>query len=77
MSRNRLTDQTIANIKAAEQAQLVKVPLGWQVELSKETKSIPLADKVSRPVVYSSKEAARRALGRYNPALEISLKPEF
>ncbi len=74
MTRNRLTEQAIANIKAAKEAKLEKNPCGWQVKLASETASVPLADKANRPVVYPSKEAAKRALGRHNDAIEISVK---
>jgi hypothetical protein len=77
MSRNRLTDQAIANVKAAENAELEKGFFGYQVHLRKGPTSVTLVDKTNRPVVYTSKDAAKRALGRHNCDLRISLKPQI
>jgi len=75
--RNRLTDQAIADIKAATSAQLEKVSFGWQVVLEKGGARIALEDKTDRPVVYTSKDAAKRSLERHNEDINISLKPRF
>ena len=77
MPRNRLTDQAIANVMAADVAELQKAPGGWQVHLSSAKGSIALADKHQRPVTYSSKDAAKRALARHNPAIDVAIKPQI
>lgn len=76
-SKNRLTDQAIANVKAATRAQLEEVASGWQVCLASEAASIRLADKHNRPVIYTSKDAAKRSLARHNEAIHISFKPQI
>ena len=77
MSRNRLTDQAITNVKAVNRAQLEKVSGGYRVHLIKEQTSILLNDRMDRPVVYPSKDSAKRALGRHNDEINISLKPQI
>jgi hypothetical protein len=75
--RNRLTDQAIANIGAAKSAQLTKAPGGWNVTLSSKKATVVLADKNGRPVLYKSKGAATRAIGRHNASLEPSIAPQL
>lgn len=77
MQRNRLTDQAIANIKAAQAAQLEQVKGGWKVSLSSSKAEKVLADRLDRPVVYGSKDAARRAIVRHNESIEFSIKPQL
>lgn len=77
MSRNRLTDQAIANVKAADSAQLKKVTGGWNVDLASRNGGLTLADKYGHPVIYPSKDAAKRALARHNDAIEVSIKPQL
>ena len=77
MTRNRLTDQAIANIGAANKANLERVPNGYHIELSSKKGSVKLTDKASRPVIYTSKEAAKKALQRHNEDINISLKPQI
>lgn len=76
-TRNRLTDQAIADTKAAETAVLVKVKRGWQVQLCNGKKCVALDDKDGKPVVYSAKNAAKKALGRHNPEIEIEIKSQL
>lgn len=78
MPRNRLTDQAIANIRAADSAHLKRVPGGgWNIDLSSSKGSAALVDKHDRPVVYPSKDSAKRALGRHNGEISISVKPQL
>ncbi|MCK9189492.1 hypothetical protein [Acidithiobacillus sp.] len=77
MPRNRLTDQAIANIKAANAAQLQKATGGWNVHLSSSKGAMMLADKFGRPAVYSSKDAAKRAIARHNDSIELGIKPQL
>ena len=77
MLRNRLTDQAIANIGAAGKAELEKINGGYHVQLSSRKGEITLADKMSRPVTYPSKEAAKKALLRHNKDISISIKPQI
>mgnify|MGYP001110533704 FL=1 len=77
MPRNRLTDQAIANINAADSAQLQKATGGWNVHLSSSNGSVMLADKLGHPVIYSSKDAAKRALARHNDSIEVGIKPQL
>ncbi|WP_019868033.1 hypothetical protein [Methylovulum miyakonense] len=79
MSRNRLTEQAIANIKAADKAKLEKIPgSGYKVTLVKDKSSIELTDKTQqRPVIFSSKDNAKRSLIRHNENIDISLKPQI
>jgi trehalose-6-phosphatase len=78
MARNRLTEQAIANISAAKKAELERVNGVYHVQLSSSKgKEVKVIDKMSRPVAYSSKEAAKKALLRHNENITISLKPQI
>lgn len=77
MHRNRLTDQAIANIRAADVAQLQKIAGGWQVHLSRSKGSVVLSDKFDRPTIYESKDSAKRAVYRHNDSIKISIKPQI
>ena len=81
MTRNRLTDLAIADIKDAKSAELVKTSGGWYVRLSKGKNYRPLMldDKSGRSITYRSKTDAKRALIRHNKKLSknISIKAQF
>ena len=77
MNRNRLTDQAIANINAANRAELERVPGGYHIQLSSKKGSVKLTDKICRPVTYTSNVTAKKALLRHNQGINISLKPEI
>ena len=77
MTRNRLTEQAIANISAAKKAELEKVNGGYHIQLTSKKGGVTITDKMSRPVTYTSKEAAKKALLRHNNDINISLKPQI
>jgi hypothetical protein len=77
MNRNRLTEQAIANISAAKKAELERVHGGYHIQLSSKKGEITITDKMSRPVTYTSKEAAKKALLRHNEDINILLKPQI
>jgi hypothetical protein len=77
MHRNRLTDQAIANIRAANVAQLQKTSGGWQVHLSSSKGSVILSDKFDRPTIYESKDSAKRAIYRHNESIKLNIKPQI
>ena len=77
MPRNRLTEQAIANIKDADYVELVKNNGVWNVHLCKEDECITLSNKLGHPVVYSSKENAKRSISGQNPDLTFKIKSQF
>lgn len=74
MTRNRLTEQSIADVRSATDASIVRSKGGYRVDLCKGQNCVRLLDKLGRSVVYSSKDAAKRALERHNPKISIALK---
>lgn len=77
MSRKRMTDQSVVNVKAAVSATLHDVGDGYVVSLEGSTgKTVNVKDG-NGDLVYPSKAAANRALNAHNPSLSASLKPEI
>lgn len=78
MDRIRLTEQAVVNIRAARTANLVKNKSGYIVQVSnKKGDSIFVLDKFDRPVIYGSKDAAKKAIKRHNPNADVFLKAQI
>lgn len=77
MTRKRMTDQSVVNVKAAVKATLHDAGDGYIVTLEGKTgKSINIKDG-NGDLVYSSKASANKAITKHNPQLTANLQPEI
>jgi hypothetical protein len=74
--RNRLTLQAIADLQSATDATLHRDRGGYRVEVANEHGKTFLLDRVNNPVVYSSRDAAKRAIERHNPSITPVMAPQ-
>lgn len=74
--RNRLTLQAIADLQSATSATLHRDRGGYRVEVANEHGSTYLLDRVNNPVVYTSRDAAKRAIERHNPEIAPAMAPQ-
>lgn len=73
MSKIRLSDQSIANIKVATKAEITKKGTGYQVTVKNQYGSEPLKDG-SGIAHYPTKKAAQAAVTRHNQSVKIEVE---
>jgi len=71
MNTQRITAQTKANIAAADRAELIKVGEGQIVKVWKADRAAFICGSLG-PVIYPHEAAARRAVKRIAPNLELT-----
>ena len=77
MAKQRMSHQSVVNVKAAVKAELIKVDGGYIIMLiGKSGKTVKVKSPESE-IIYSTVASADKAISYHNPNLTVELKPEI